>query len=83
MSEYPEHDKMHGVVEASQAIGEFMEWLGSEGIHFATEENGRYLPTHLNIQTVLAQYFEIDLDEIEREKRRMLATQRNLNEVAS
>lgn len=27
MSAYPEHDKLHAVVDKSQAIGEFLEWL--------------------------------------------------------
>ncbi len=27
---YPEHDKLHAVVDRSQAIGEFLEWLSSE-----------------------------------------------------
>lgn len=33
MSEYPEHDKQHAIVEQSQAIGEFLEWVESEGWH--------------------------------------------------
>lgn len=32
MSDYPEHDKMSEVSEQTQAIGEFLEWLTSEGV---------------------------------------------------
>lgn len=28
--EYPEHEKLHAVVEESQVCGEFLEWLQSE-----------------------------------------------------
>lgn len=30
MSTYPEHEKMHAVVERSQSIGEFIDWLRDE-----------------------------------------------------
>lgn len=33
MSDFPEHDKMTAVAEQTQAIGEFLEWLASEGVH--------------------------------------------------
>lgn len=33
MSDYPEHDKQALVVEQTQAIGEFLDWLGSQGVH--------------------------------------------------
>lgn len=31
----PEHEKLHAIKDKSQAIGEFVEWLGSEGIVLA------------------------------------------------
>jgi len=33
VSNYPEHDKQAEVVEQTQAIGEFIDWLGTQGIH--------------------------------------------------
>jgi hypothetical protein len=36
MSNYPEHDKQAKVVDQSQAIGEFLEWLNSEGVRLMT-----------------------------------------------
>jgi hypothetical protein len=33
--ETPEHDKLHEVRERSQAIGEFLEWLGERGVSLA------------------------------------------------
>jgi hypothetical protein len=33
MSDYPEHDKQALVIEQTQAIGEFLDWLGSQGVN--------------------------------------------------
>ena len=35
MSDYPEHDKLHLVKDETQAAGEFVEWLGLQGIFLA------------------------------------------------
>lgn len=32
---YPEHERLRTVREQSQAIGEFIDWLETEGIHLA------------------------------------------------
>ncbi len=29
---YPEHEKLHAVVDRSQAVGEFLEWAGGRGL---------------------------------------------------
>lgn len=31
MSAFPEHDRLHAVVDQSQAIGEFLDWMLTEG----------------------------------------------------
>lgn len=36
MSEYPEHDKQALVMDQTQAIGEFLEWLNSQGVQLMT-----------------------------------------------
>jgi len=69
---YPEHEKLHNVVELSQAIGEFLDlgrWTLCE-----LREWDDHSPTMepVNIQDALAEYFEIDQEKIEREKRAML-----------
>lgn len=39
MSQYPEHDKLHVIVDKSQTIGQFVDWLHEEqNIHFARWE---------------------------------------------
>jgi hypothetical protein len=36
MSDYPEHDRQALVVDQTQAIGEFIDWLGTQGVQFMT-----------------------------------------------
>lgn len=116
MPEYPESEKMHAVHEQSQQIGEFLDWLGQQGmrvcelqtevacewrslVHELHCEQGQvmdpdgpldedckqchgtgmvelvtpqYHPTRLSIEKLLAQFYEIDLDKIEAERRAML-----------
>jgi hypothetical protein len=33
---FPEHDKLTAVADQTQTVGEFIEWLHSQGIHFMT-----------------------------------------------
>lgn len=63
LPETPELDKLTALKERSQPIGEFLEWLS-----FEKDIN---LPG--TIERLLAEYFDIDLDEVEWEKRAILA----------
>ena len=67
---YPEHEKLKAIHHESQAIGSFLEWMKSE---YPKETR---LPPY-SIQFLLAEYFEIDEDKLELEKRAMLETIRN------
>jgi len=80
---YPEHEKLKEVQDQSQIIGEFLEWLRSkyELCEFKDEcsecmDCGEtvegYYPINFNIEKILANYYEIDLDKLEQEKRKML-----------
>jgi hypothetical protein len=81
---YPEHEKLKKVSEKSQVIGEFIDWLGErdDPIHLAHwVESGRstvHGPEHelvyarVPINRLLAEFFGIDLDCLEDEKRAML-----------
>lgn len=84
MSEYPEHDRLKLISDKSQTIGAFLEWLNSEsGLEICTLIEGqiddRFAPAGISIEKLLAQYFEIDLDKIEKEKRAMLDSIRAAN----
>jgi hypothetical protein len=71
---YPEHQKLKAIRLKSQAIGEFLEWLSSEhDITLAAyDEDDNLRVTLKPKQILLAQFFEIDQDVLEREKRHML-----------
>lgn len=85
---YPEHLKMRAVHSTSQEISEFLEWLQSEGIHLAEYDDKAHLhssglwPHQEAWNSLLARYFNIDLDKIEQEKREMLDHLRAAQEEA-
>lgn len=80
-TQYPEHIKLAAIQPKSQAIGEFLEWLPTQGITLAERdgESGRLYPAWDNTIALLAQFFEIDQNKLEAEKRQMLEAQRALN----
>ena len=92
MSQYPEHEKLQAVKDKSQAIGEFIEWLqGTKGFRLAKwmkvpdeyaedEETDALLPQSIDINMLLAEYFEIDLKQLEKEKQSMLEEMRKQNQ---
>ncbi len=71
----PQHDRLMEVRVESQAIGEFIDWLYYEhGVMLAHYGDGERLYTyHRNVNEMLAEFFGIDLQELEQEKRAMLA----------
>lgn len=73
---YPECEKMSKVRPQSQAIGEFLEWLQYEkGWSLATVPeyyDHTLVEVSFSIESLLAEYFGIDLDKVETERRQML-----------
>mgnify|MGYP001566530051 CR=1 FL=1 len=71
---YPECKKMRSVKEQSQTIGEFLDYLSGESIVLAHYERSsdKLVPIYQSIENLLADYFDIDLDKVEEEKRQML-----------
>jgi hypothetical protein len=80
--QYPEHQKMKAVKEQSQTIGEFLDWLFSKGTVLAHYQGrlDELMPRNMNIENLLATYFEIDLDKIEEEKQQMIDELTNTKE---
>lgn len=74
----PQHDRLRSVKNLSQSIHEFIHWLSDEkNVILATENIDNddpqyYNPSRTSLTDLVAEYFEIDLDELENEKRRML-----------
>jgi hypothetical protein len=66
----PEHDKLAAVGAASQAIGEFLDYAPYTLCE--CDAHGNYWPVSKSIGAILAEYFGIDRDQLEREKRALL-----------
>lgn len=85
--EYPELDKLAKIKDKSQSIGAFLDWLQNEK-HYRLAKwekddsiipEDQLMPVSYDIQQLLAEYFDIDLNKIEEEKRAILEEQRKLN----
>lgn len=76
-SHYPQLAKMQEVQPTSQAIGEFLDWLGEQRIDLCSVIPGtghdRWAPIVDGHEKLLARYFQIDLDAVERERRDILS----------
>ena len=85
MSDYPECEKLKAVSDKSQVVGEFLEWLQYEKefmiakhVENEDEDGADYLaPMHINTERLLAEFFDIDMDKVETERRAMLESIRN------
>lgn len=78
-SQYPMSEKLASVADQSQRLGEFIEWLESKGmtiseyVRYEGYSELRLEPVSTGVERLLADYFEIDLNEVEKERRRILA----------
>lgn len=74
--DYPEHNKLMAVSDKSQEIGQFVDWLADEkDIQVVKSTTDAFITNTYSGTTLvplLAEYFGIDLEKIEAEKRRML-----------
>ena len=79
----PMLDKMSKVRDESRSIGEFLEWLGSRDPRLylceLDEDAKQYYPSFPGIEKLLAEFFEIDLNEAEKERCQILETIRIQN----
>jgi hypothetical protein len=81
MRQYPEHEKLKVVAQDSQKLADFLDWIESR--HWCVAEYvgermypvrfGNYRPAK---DSLLAEYFEIDLKKIDKEKDQMLEEMR-------
>lgn len=84
-ADYPECERMSAVADDSHKLGAFLDWLNEQGIHLAKYEDieGYRDPVLVfhgeRYEELLARYFDIDLDKVEREKRAMLDVLRKAN----
>ena len=73
---YPEHEKLRAVRDTSQVIGAFIEWLEETGRTVAKwmphYGDNALQPECAKTEALLAEYFGIDLQRLEAEKRAMV-----------
>lgn len=69
-----ECEKISAVKEQSQICGSFLEWLQEKGVVLASyhEHDDELYPYRYSIETLLAEFFEIDLEKVEEETRAIL-----------
>lgn len=65
-----ELERIAKVKRESQLIGEFLEWLRSKYTVCEPCRHG-YRPASKSIEELLAEYFEIDLEQAERERQEL------------
>ena len=72
--ECPECEKLSAVAQKSNEIGDFMDWIIDNTEFRICENEGYeyYSSSHLQRERLIAQYFEIDLDKVEKERFELL-----------
>lgn len=68
----PECDKWSKVVEDAKTIEEFMDFLSSKGYIICLSNEHGYFPKMVSNRQIVYDYFEIDSDKLERERRGLL-----------
>jgi hypothetical protein len=68
----PECEKLHKISPQSQMIGEFLEYLQSRGYIIAERWKEVLVPVHESTNELLAEYFDIDMNKVERERQALL-----------
>lgn len=81
MSAYPEHQKLKAISDKSQCVADFWDYMEQQGIVFAERgENSQFLyHTMKNKRDFIAEFFDIDMNKIEAEKRAMIEDLQKIN----
>ncbi len=80
---YPELDKKKAVLDQSQLVGGFIDWLREQGMDICKVDppSGDYHPCYKSIEQHLADYYEIDLTIVSLEQDRLLRDFRRARET--
>jgi hypothetical protein len=76
---YPEHEKLQALGGKNNLIAEFLDWLDEHELticQWSGGSRGSYNPTFKSKERLLGEFFEIDVDELSREKDRMVDAMR-------
>ena len=78
---YPECEKLAKVSKESQVVGEFLEWLQNEKeialakwaqVEGSVFSNSNLFLVHDSTESLLAEFFEIDMNKVEEERQQIL-----------
>lgn len=73
---YPECEKLAKVAKQSQVLGEFLNWLkGFKEFELAKwnlHGEDRLVPMHDSTESLLAEFFGIDMDKVEKERQQII-----------
>ena len=72
MSLLPEHQKLKDLNGANQIVGDFIEWLGDNGMVIAAYEDNRLWPVTKSRDNLIAEHFGIDTKRLDAEKQQVL-----------
>lgn len=78
--ENPEIQKFLTVKRNSELISEFLRWLDTSNFVIAVKRRGRLEPAVTNREQMLAAFFDIDLDALDKELADVLQRRQNGNE---
>lgn len=91
-TDYPEHEKLDGIKDKSQLLGDLLEHLRQKGVGLyyyvedsQTNRRGEKIPVDIitpyrhSIPEILADFFGIDLAKLDAEKNKMLEEFRKQN----
>lgn len=73
--QYPECEKIVACQDRSRTISEFLDWLQEQKYELCMWDNtgvGTFYPLVTSKEKLLAEFFEIDLDKVETERRAIL-----------
>ena len=81
----PEHDKLNALSGENQIVGNFIEWLGENQFTICEWSNSghEFYPSFETVPSLLAKYFGIDLEKLEKEKRAILERFRTQDNTVS
>lgn len=77
---WPEHIKLTAISDQSQACYDFIDWLETEKgyrLCYVPRNSNTHEPIQHSMRGLLAEFFEIDMDKVEAEKRAMIEALRS------
>jgi len=74
INDTPELDYQHLIIESGQSelLAKFYDWLIEQGYRFGQWVDEEFLAIHINPEKLFADFFGVDLNKIEQERRAIL-----------